>query len=34
LCFTQDDIKAAFLRRADAPSRAELDARNSERRYV
>ena len=34
MCFTQDDIKAAFLRRADAPSRAELDARNSERRYV
>ena len=34
MCFTQDNIKAAFLRRADAPSRAELDARNSERRYV
>ena len=34
MCFTQDDIEAAFLRRADAPSRAELDARNSERRYV
>lgn len=34
MCFTQDNIKAAFLRRADAPSRAELDARNSEHRYV
>jgi hypothetical protein len=34
MCFTQDNIKAAFLRRADAPSCAELDARNSERRYV
>ncbi len=29
MCFTQDDIRAAFLRQADAPSRAEFDARNS-----
>jgi hypothetical protein len=29
MCLTQDDdIKAAFLRRADARSRQELDARN------
>ena len=34
MCFTQGDMKAAFLRQADAPSRAELDACNSERRYV
>ena len=32
LCLTQDDIKFAFLRRADAQSRQELDARNSENR--
>jgi hypothetical protein len=32
LCLTQDDIKFAFLRRADAQSRRELDARNSENR--
>ena len=29
LCLTEDAIKAAFLRRADARSRLELDARNS-----
>lgn len=32
LCLMQDDIKFAFLRRADAQSRQELDARNSENR--
>jgi hypothetical protein len=32
LCLTQDDIKHAFLRRADAQSRQELDARYSENR--
>jgi hypothetical protein len=32
LCLTQDNIKLAFLRRADAHSRQELDARNSENR--
>lgn len=32
LCLTQDDIKFAFLRRADAQSRQELDARNSQNR--
>jgi hypothetical protein len=34
LTLTQDNIKYAFLRRADAQSRQELDARNSESRYV
>jgi hypothetical protein len=34
MCFTQDEIKAAFLRQAEAPSRAELDVRNCELRYV
>ena len=34
MCFTQDHIKSAFLRRADAQSRTQIDARNSERRYV
>ena len=35
MCFTQDHIKqSAFLRRADAQSRTEIDARNGERRYV
>ena len=29
LCLTEDDIKIAFLRRADARTRLELDARNS-----
>jgi len=32
LCLTQDDIKFAFLRRADAQSRQELDGQNSENR--
>jgi hypothetical protein len=30
MCLTQDDVKSAFLRRADARTRQELDARNSE----
>jgi hypothetical protein len=29
MCLTQDDIKSAFLRHADARTRHELDARNS-----
>jgi hypothetical protein len=32
MILTQDNIKVAFLRRADAQSRQELDARNSENR--
>ena len=32
LCLTQDDIKFAFMRRADAQSHQELDARNLENR--
>ena len=32
MTLTQDNIKVAFLRRADAQSRQELDARNSENR--
>jgi len=32
MCLTQDNIKLAFLRRADTQSRQELDARNSENR--
>ena len=34
MCFTQNHIKSAFLRRANVQSRTEIDARNSERRYV
>ena len=34
LCLTQDAVKRLFLTRADARSRAELDARNSDSRYV
>jgi hypothetical protein len=30
MCLTDDDIKAAYLRRADARTRRELDARNSD----
>ena len=30
MCLTQDDIKNAFLHRADARTRQELDGRNSE----
>jgi hypothetical protein len=32
LCPTDDDVKQLFLRRADAMSRQELDARNSNNR--
>ena len=32
MCLIQDDIKSSFLRRADARTRQELDARNSEAR--
>ena len=32
MCLTQDNIKLAFLRRADTQSRQELDARNPENR--
>ena len=32
LCFTEDDIRHAFLTRARARSRQELDARSSENR--
>ena len=32
LCLTDDDVKQLFLRRADAMSRQELDARNSNNR--
>lgn len=32
MCFTQDQVKALFLTRADAQTRQELDARNNESR--
>ena len=34
MCLTRDDVKCLFLTRANTRSRAELDARNSDTRYV
>ena len=34
MCLTEDNVKSLFLRRADSLSRQELDARNSQYRYV
>ena len=34
MCLTRDDVKCLFLTRANTMSRAELDARNSDTRYV